>query len=119
MEGLLRNLVPTIDTIKMFSSNLNDTTKQVVVVINGERYTMSPKLTEEFRNKRVTLDELGDYTVRTVEGADGTTFNSLGYAGEDVLVKVAGWAKAKSSGVKEFTLAEFSKTDVTFAELIA
>ncbi len=89
----------------MTSTNLNNKDKQVVVTIDGVRYTLSPKLTADFRSKKVSISELGEYYVREVEGENGTTFLSLGYPSDDIQVKLAGW-KASKVEKKEVTLEE-------------
>jgi hypothetical protein len=85
----LKDLVQSATSqVGMFSSNLANKAKQVIIKVEGISYTLSPKLTADFRAKRVKLDELGEYVVRTIALDDGTIMNSLGYPGEDVNVVV-------------------------------
>ena len=116
---LLKDLITQIVSFAMFSSNLADKNKQVVVVINGERFTLSPKLSADFRSKKVSIEELGDYTVRDVEGADGTTFKSLGYAGEDIQVKITEWKSSGKTTAKVLSVEEFNAQPITYEEAIA
>ena len=90
MIALLRNLQPNVKGIELISTNLLGT-KQVVIAVNGDHYTLSPRLSESFRNKIVSADELGNYVVRDVVGADKTEFKSLGYAGEDLTITFGAW----------------------------
>ncbi len=105
----LRELQSAVESVKMFSTNLQDQTKRVVISINGERYTLSPKLSDMLRKKEITLSELGDFEVRTVEAQDGTTFNSLGLPGEDLEIKIAGWKSGKVAAAKVVSEAEFEQ----------
>ena len=92
----LLDIHPNVKHIGMYSANVDNKDNQLLIVIDGVNYTLSVKLTEAVRSGKVKIDELGEYIVRDVEGKDGTTFKSLGYAGEDIQVKVTGW---KASGV--------------------
>jgi hypothetical protein len=103
MKQLLE-IHPSPGRVSMTSTNLKDATKQVIVTIDGVRYTLSPKLTEDFRNKRITIEELGEYFVRDVEGKDGTTFFSLGYPSEDINVQVTAWKSRKLLERKDVTV---------------
>ena len=110
MNKLLKNIHPSAGEIAMFSSNLANKDKQVVIVIDGISYTMSPRLTADFRNKKVSADELGEYVVRTIELTDDAgvvtgTMNSLGYAGEDTVVAV-NWKASAKVAVKRVSVAE-------------
>lgn len=101
----LKALHPEAQEIKMFSSNIKNAAKQLVVVIDGVSYTLSPKLTEMVRKKEITIEDLGDYEVRNIEAANGDVINSLGMPSEDVTVKLAGWkSKAAASAPKELTV---------------
>ena len=107
---LLKNLHPNVEEIAMYSSNLANAKKQVVIVIDGTQYTLSPRLTEDFRTKKVGVDELGDYVVRVMDLKDEDDnvighMNSLGYAGEDTIVAV-NWKKTDKVATKKVTLAE-------------
>lgn len=114
---ILSQLMPVVNSTKMFSSNLADPDKQLVISFNGEKFTLSKKLTEDFRAERVSIAQLGDYEVRDVEGADGTTFKSLGYSGEDITVNGVTW-KASPATKKTFTAEEFTlKSAVAFEAL--
>lgn len=104
MKQLLE-IHPNPSRISLTSTNLKDATKQVVVTVDGVRYTLSPKLTEDFRNKRITVEELGEYFVREVEGKDGTTFFSLGYPSEDITVKITAW-KNQVATEREVTVSQ-------------
>lgn len=84
-------LHPNPARVSMTSTNLKDSTKQVVVTVDGVRYTLSPKLTKDFRERKVGVDQLGEYYVREVEGGDGTHFLSLGYPSEDISIKITAW----------------------------
>lgn len=101
----LKQMHPSAQEIKMFSSNIKNADKQLVVIIDGVSYVLSPKLTAMVRTKEITIEDLGDYEVRTLEAADGSTINSLGMPSEDVTVKLTGWkSKATATAPKELTV---------------
>lgn len=82
---------PNPARVSMTSTNLKNASSQVLVTIDGVKYTLSPRLTKDFREKKVSVDQLGEYYVREVEGSDGTHFLSLGYPSEDISIKITAW----------------------------
>lgn len=107
MNNLLKNLHGSAKEIAMFSTNLANKDKRLVVVVEGISYTLSPKLTDDVRNHKVTVDELGDFVVRDVEAQDGTAMKSLGYPGEDIKVAVS-WKTTEKAVVKQLTVEQLA-----------
>ena len=101
----LKQMHPDATEIKMFSSNIKNAEKQLVVVIDGVSYTLSPRLNEMVRKKEITIEDLGDYEVRRVEAKNGDMINSLGLPSEDITVKLAGWkSKTTATAPKQLTV---------------
>lgn len=102
----LKTLHENAEEVKMFSSNIKNAEKQLVVVIDGLSYVLSPKLTEMVRKKEITIEDLGDYEVRSLQASDGSMINSLGMPSEDVTVKLNGWKSktATTTAPKELTV---------------
>lgn len=101
----LKSMHANATEIKMFSSNIKNTGKQLVIVIDGVSYVLSPKLTEMVRKKEITIEDLGDYEVRSLEATDGSIINSLGMPSEDVTVKLNGWkTKTTATAPKQLTV---------------
>ena len=106
----LKTMHPNASEIKMFSSNIKNAAKQLVVIIDGVSYTLSPKLNEMVRKKEITIEDLGDYEVRYIDVTDETTgvtrtMNSLGMPSEDITVKLNGWkSKTTATAPKQLTV---------------
>jgi hypothetical protein len=107
MNNLLKNLHSSATEMGLYSSNLANKDKRLVVIVEGVSYTCSPRLTKDVREHKVTVDELGDFVVRDVEAEDGTAMKSLGYPGEDVKVAVA-WKASDKAVVKQLTVEQLA-----------
>jgi hypothetical protein len=107
MSTLLKTLHSSATEIAMYSTNLANKDKRLVVVVEGQSYTLSPKLTKDVRDHKVSVDELGDFVVREVEAQDGTAMKSLGYPGEDIKVAITWKATAKAE-TKQLTVADLA-----------
>jgi len=108
MSKLLKEIHADVQSIGMNESNVKGE-KRVVIMINGDSFTLSPKLSAMYRSGEVKPEELGDYIVRPVESEDGTTFNSLGLSGEDLSVSIAGWKSSGKVAKKIISSADFLK----------
>ena len=105
----LIEMIPQVKTFGVFPTNLANPESQMLIVVNGQQITLSRKLTDLVRSKKVTLPQLGEYTIREVEGKkDKKPFLSLGLMGETEIEKFAwesGTAIVNTISIEEFTKA--------------
>jgi hypothetical protein len=113
--SLLRSLVSAVTGVEIFPTNYNNVENQLLVKIGETIYTCSAKLSSLVRDKKVQLNQLGNYEVREVIGKDGKAFKSLGLVGEGINVSFTGWAEPVAT-VNSVSLESFTKA-TTIAEL--
>ena len=105
MDQLLKEICPSVETFGVFETNLANKESQLLIVVNGKKFTLSDDLTKLVRSKKVSFNNLGDYLVRDVIGKDGTAFQSLGLRGEK-LVSGVEWSNSNVSADKPLTVQE-------------